>query len=106
MSNDYRENEKLAMKSLVRTRQNDEFLLKTEVCGEVITIYYYYNDESFDIEKDQIFLTKFWKVSKLDEKNWSVNPVISVRKSRFNYRDIIFKRKFNFVTRFVIEKLL
>ena len=42
MSNDYREYEKLAMKSLVRIRQNDEDFLKNEVCGEVIAIYYYY----------------------------------------------------------------
>ena len=47
------------MKSLVRIRQNDEVFLKTEVCGEVIAIYYYYDDESFDVEKEQIFLTQF-----------------------------------------------
>ena len=105
MSNDYREYEKLAMKSFVRIRQN-EVSLKTEVCGEVIAIYYYSDDESFDIEKEQIFLSKFLKVSKFDKKNWSVNPVIKIHKSRFNYSDIIFKRHFNFVIRFVIEKLL
>ena len=43
------------MKSLVRIRQNDEVFLKTEVCGEVIAICYYYDDESFDVEKEQIF---------------------------------------------------
>ena len=63
MSNDYREYEKLAVKSLVRIQQNDQAFLKTEVCGNVIAIYYYYNDESFDVEKEQIFLTKFLKVS-------------------------------------------
>ena len=63
MSNDYREYEKLAVKSLVRIQQNDQVFLKTEVCGNVIAIYYYYNDESFDVEKEQIFLTKFLKVS-------------------------------------------
>ena len=63
MSNDYREYEKLAVKSLVRIQQNDRVFLKTEVCGNVIAIYYYYNDESFDVEKEQIFLTKFLKVS-------------------------------------------
>ena len=55
MSNDYREYEKFAMKSLVRIQHNDEVFLKTEVCGEVIAIYYYYDDESFDVEKEQIF---------------------------------------------------
>ena len=63
MSNDYREYEKLAVKSLVRIQQNDQAFLNTEVCGNVIAIYYYYNDESFDVEKEQIFLTKFLKVS-------------------------------------------
>ena len=63
MSNDYREYEKLAVKSLVRIQQNDQVFLKTEVCENVIAIYYYYNDESFDVEKEQIFLTKFLKVS-------------------------------------------
>ena len=63
MSNDYREYEKLAVKSLVRIQQNDQVFLKTEVCGNVIAIYYYYNDESFDVEKEQVFLTKFLKVS-------------------------------------------
>ena len=63
MSNDYREYEELAVKSLVRIQQNDQVFLKTEVCGNVIAIYYYYNDESFDVEKEQIFLTKFLKVS-------------------------------------------
>ena len=63
MSNDYRKYEKLAVKSLVRIQQNDQVFLKTEVCGNVIAIYYYYNDESFDVEKEQIFLTKFLKVS-------------------------------------------
>ena len=43
MSNDYREYEKFAMKSLVRIRQNDEVFFKTEVCGDVIAIYYYYD---------------------------------------------------------------
>ena len=52
----YREYEKLAMKSLLRIWQNDELFLKTEVCWEVIAIYYYCDDESFDVEKEQIFL--------------------------------------------------
>ena len=69
MSNDYREYEKFAMKSLVRIQNNDEVFLKTEMCGEVIAIYYYYNDESFNVEKEQIFLTKFLKASKFDKKN-------------------------------------
>ena len=102
----YREYEKLAMKSLLRIWQNDEVFWKTEVCWEVIAIYYYYDDESFDVEKEQIFLTKFLKASKFDKKNWSVNPAISLYKSWFNYSDIIFKRQFNFVTQLVIEKLL
>ena len=51
------ENEKLAMKSLVRVWQNDEVFLKTEVCGDIIAIYYYDDDESFDVEREQIFLT-------------------------------------------------
>ena len=55
MSSDYREYEKLAMKSLVRIRQNDEDFLKNEVCGEVIAIYYYYDNESFYVEKKHIF---------------------------------------------------
>ena len=63
MNNDYRKYEKLAMKSLVRIRQNDQVFFKTEVCGDVIAIYYYYDYESFDVEKEHIFLTKFLKVS-------------------------------------------
>ena len=51
------------MKSLVRIRQNDQVFLKTEVCGDVMAIFYYYDDESFDLEKEQIFSTKFLKVS-------------------------------------------
>ena len=90
MSNDYREYEKFAMKSLVRIRQNDEVFFKTEVCGDVIVIYYYYDDESFDVAKEHIFVTKFLKTSKSDTKNWPVNPIISIHKSRFNYSDIIF----------------
>ena len=74
MSIDYREYEKLTMKSLVRIWQNDQVFLKTEVCGDVIAIYYYYDDESFHVEKKQIFLTKFLKVSKFHKKNCSVNP--------------------------------
>ena len=81
MSNDYREYEKLAMKSLVRIQQNDEDFLKNEVCGEVIAIYYYYDDEFFYVEKKHIFLTKFLKAPKFDKKNWFVNPVISIHKS-------------------------
>ena len=69
MGKDYREYEKLAMKSLVRIRQYNEVFLKTEVCGDIIAIYYYYGNESFDVEKEQSFLTKFLKVSKLDKKN-------------------------------------
>ena len=88
---------------MVRIQQNDEVFLKAEVCGDVIVIYYYYDDESFDVEKDKKFLITFLKVSKFDWKNWSVNPAISVHKSQFNYSDIIFKRQFNFVTRFVIK---
>ena len=76
------------------------------MCGDVIAIYYYYDNEYFDVGKEQIFKTKSLKVSKFDKKNWSVSPAISVYKSWFNYSDIIFKRKFDFVTRFVIEKLL
>ena len=63
MNNDYRKYEKLAMKSLVRIRQNDQVFFKTEVCGDVIAIYYYYDYGSFDVEKEHIFLTKFLKVS-------------------------------------------
>ena len=63
MSNDYRKYEKLAMKSLVRIRQNDQVFFKTEVCGDVIAIFYYYDYESFDVEKEHFFLTKFLKVS-------------------------------------------
>ena len=57
MTNDYREYKKLAMKLLVRVRQNDEVFFKTEVCGDIIAIYYYDDDESFDVEREQIFLT-------------------------------------------------
>ena len=56
MSNNYREYEKLAMKSLVRICQNDKVFLKTQKCGEVIAICYYYYNESFDVEKEQMFL--------------------------------------------------
>ena len=45
------------MRLLVRVRQNDEVFLKTEVCGDIIAIYYYDDDESFDVEREQIFLT-------------------------------------------------
>ena len=106
MGKDYSEYEKLAMKSLMRIWQNNEVFLKAEVCGDVIAIYYYCDNESFDVEKEQFFLSKFLKVSKFDKKNWSVNPAISVHKFRFNYSDIIFKRQSNFVTLFLIEKLL
>ena len=55
MGKDQREYEKLAMKSLVRIRQNNEAFLKTEVCGDVIAIYYYYGNEPFDVEKIKFF---------------------------------------------------
>ena len=55
MGKDCREYEKLAIKSLVRIRQNSEVFLKTGVCGDVIALYYYYNSEPFDAEKEQIF---------------------------------------------------
>ena len=55
MGKNCREYEKLAIKSLVRIRQNNEVFLKTGVCGDVIALYYYYNNESFDVEKKQIF---------------------------------------------------
>ena len=55
MSNDYKKYEKLAMKTLVRIQQNDKVFLKTEVCGYVIAIHYYYYDKSFDVGKGQFF---------------------------------------------------
>ena len=49
---DHLAHEKLTMKSLVKVRQNDDVLLRTDVDENVITnYYYYYNNESFDQEK-------------------------------------------------------
>ena len=55
MGKDCREYEKLAIKSLVRIRQNSEVFLKTGVCGDVIALYYYYNNESFVLKKSKFF---------------------------------------------------
>ena len=98
--------EKLTMKSLVKVRQNDDIFLRTEVDEDVITIDYYYDDKSFDHEKEIIFLKKFLKVAKFDKKNWSMDPVLSVCKFSFNYSELIFERSINFLTQFNIKKIL
>ena len=70
---DHLAHEKLTMKSLIKVKQNGDVFWRTDVDENVITIYYYYDDESFDHKKELIFLKEFLKVTKFDKKNWSEN---------------------------------
>ena len=93
--------EELAMKSLIKLRQNGEFFLRTDVDEKEIKIWYYYDDvESFGCKKEAKFLKTFLIGTKFEKRNWSINPTVSVLYSSFDYSELVCNKSYKFATRF------
>ena len=96
----------LAIKSLIKLRQNQELFWRTDVDEKEIKFCYYYDDvESFDCEKEASFLKAFLIATKFEKRNWSINPTVGVFHFSFNYSELVCNKSYNFVTRFDIRKL-
>ena len=59
----------LILKSFVRVRENENFVVKADFEKNEIRFEYYYNDiDNFFSEKEIYYLNKFLKVAKLNQK--------------------------------------
>ena len=94
----------LILKSFVRTRENEIFVVKAGFEKNEIRFEYYYNDiGDFSSAKEINYLNKFLKVVKFNQKKW-LKPVVDVYHATFNYSEIICGKNFNFVSRILIRR--
>ena len=92
----------------IRIRDHYDCRLRYAICsGDIKVLYYYQDDELFDINKDIVILRQFMKKCKLDKLGWNTTAEIGINNSLHNnYSDIIFNRwnNFKFFTRLDIKK--
>ena len=68
----------LRLKSFVRIRENENFVVKANFVKNEIRFEYYYNDvDKFFSEKEINYLNKFLKVAKFNQKK-CLKPVVFV----------------------------
>ena len=92
------------MKSFVRIRENENFVVKADFEKNEIQFEYYYKDiDNFSSEKEINYLNKFLKVAKFNQKKW-LKPVVDVYHATFNYSEIVCEKNFNFMSRIVIRR--
>ena len=92
------------MKSFVRIRENENFVVKTDFEKNEIRFEYYYNNiDNFSSEKEISYLNKFLKVVKFNQKKW-LKSVVDVFHATFNYSEVICGMNFNFISRIVIRR--
>ena len=94
----------LILKSFVRIRENENFVVKADFEKNEIRLGYYYNDiDDFSSEKEFNYLNNFLKVAKFNQKNW-FNPVVGAYYGKFNYSEVICGENFNFMSRIEIRR--
>ena len=94
----------LILKSFVRIRENENFVVKADFEKNEIQFEYYYKDiDNFSSEKEINYLNKFLKVAKFNQKKW-LKPVVDVYHATFNYSEIVCEKNFNFMSRIVIRR--
>ena len=94
----------LILKSFVRIREHENFVLKADFEKNEIRFEYYYNNiDNFSSEKEINYLKKFLKVGKFNQKKW-LKPVVDVYHATFNYSEIICGKNFNFMSRILIRR--
>ena len=92
------------MKSFVRIRENENFVVKPDFEKNEIRFEYYYNNiGDFSSEKEINYLNKFLKAAKFNQKKW-LKPAVGVYHATFNYSEIIYGKNFNFMSRIVIRR--
>ena len=68
----------LILKSFVRIRENENFVVKADFEKNEIQCEYYYNNiANFFSEKEINYLNKFLKVVKFNQKKW-LKPVVEI----------------------------
>ena len=81
---------------------HDECKLYYEISYDEIKVYYYDDEELFDVNKDINILRQFFKKCKFNRNNWNLTdtetPILNLKKED-KYSNIIFKRNFKFLTR-------
>ena len=81
---------------------HDDCKLYYEISYDEIKVYYYDDEELFDVNKDINILRQFFKKCKFNRNNWNLTdtetPILNSKKED-KYSDIIFKRNFKFLTR-------
>ena len=92
------------MKSFVRIKEDENFVVKADFEKNEIQFEYYYNDiDEFSSEKEINYLNNFLKAAKFNQKMW-LNPVVGVYHATFNYSEIICGNNFNFICRIEIRR--
>ena len=94
----------LILKSFVRIRGNENFVVKGDFeKNEIRSEYYYNNTDDFSFEKEINYLNNFLKAAEFNQKKW-LNPVVGVYHGTFNYSEIICRKNFNFMSRIEIRR--
>ena len=94
----------LILKSFVRMRENENFVVKVDFeINETWFEYYYNNIDDFSSEKEIDYLNKVLKAAKFNQKKW-LKPGCGVYHATFNYSEIICGKNFNFNSRIVIRR--
>ena len=94
----------LILKSFVRIRENENFVVKADFEKNEIRFEYYYNDiDDFSSEKEINYLNKFLKVAKFNQKKW-LKSVVDVYHATFNYSEIICGKNINFMSTIVTRR--
>ena len=95
----------LILKSFLHIRENENFVVKAdfEKKKEIHLEYYYNNIDDFSSEKEINYLNNFLKVAKCNQKKW-FKPLVGIYHATFNYREIICRKNFNFMSRVDIRR--
>ena len=94
----------LILKSFVRIRENENFVVKVDFGKNEIRFEYYYNHiDHFSSEKGINYLNNFLKVAKFNKKKW-LKPIVNVYHATFDYSEIICLKNFNFISRIEITR--
>ena len=94
----------LILKSFIRIKEIEKFVVKADFEKNEIRFEYYYNNiDDFSSEKEISYLNKFLKVAKFNQKQW-LKPVVDVCHARFVYSEIICGNNFDFISRIVIRR--
>ena len=93
----------LILKSFVRIRENENFVVNADFEKHEIWFDYYNDIDDFSSEKEINYLNKFLKVAKFNQKKW-LKPVVDVYHATFNYSEIICGKNFNFMSKIEIRR--